>query len=53
MYQLEQLYGAISELKSLSEKKDKIIDELFEAVKILQIENRLLQLRLGEDIPDD
>lgn len=53
MYQLEQLYGAISELKSLSEKKDKIIDELFEAVKILQMENRLLRIRLGEDIPDD
>ena len=53
MYQLEQLYGAISELKSLSEKKDKIIDELFDAVKILQLENLKLRMRLGEDVPDD
>lgn len=53
MYQLEQLYGAIAELKSLSEKKDKIIDELFDAVKILQLENITLRMRLGEDIPDD
>ena len=53
MYQLEQLYGAISELKSLSDKKDKIIDELFDAVKVLQMENRLLRMQLGEDVPDD